>query len=323
MARKVKVKAYPRIHFTLVDLSGITHRRYGGSGFSLDVLPVEVESSFDKSNKLEIKNNIDERDENDVLTFLEKISKVLDARFAVKVLSLPPQHVGFGSKTSLLLAIGTACNALLDNPLKPYELKQLSGRGGTSGIGINTFFKGGFIVDFGQHKSIEAKFLPSSAEKVSETPPMAIRLPFPKQWHIHLVLPNGPKYRGFDEVTFFQNNTPIPGKEVLKVLAAVYHGIVPAILESDLCLLKKALTDIHATGFKQREIQGQSSEVKCLLENLNKQKNVVAGMSSMGPLIYAITQSDYNMALEIKSTPGAIYLGTCKARNAGFDISKS
>jgi beta-ribofuranosylaminobenzene 5'-phosphate synthase len=211
--------------------------------------------------------------------------------------------------------------------LTPDEIKRISGRGGASGVGVNAFFQGGLIVDVGHHESSEDSFVPSSARQGSVTPPMAIRLPFPEQWRIHLFLPNGLIYEGDGEVAFFQHNTPISAEEVFRVMAAVYHGLVPAFIDNDIRLLKRAITDVHSTGFKKRELQGQTAEVSYLLDLLNGQDLFAAGMSSMGPLIYAIAPASASDVIEritgsIQEATSAVYLGMYKGRNAGCQINE-
>ncbi len=328
MRQHVLVKAFPRIHITLIDVAGVTHRRYGGAGFAIDTLSIEAEATLNDGNKLTFQDKPDSRDETDAQMFLNRLTEKLRRKFAVHIRSLPPQHVGFGSKTVLLLAIGTACNALCGNSLKPEDLKQLSGRGGASGVGINTFYYGGFIVDLGHPKSEDVNFVPSSAGQASVTPPVGVRVLIPQQWQVHLFLPDGRRYAGGDESAFFKQNTPILEEEALRVLAAVYHGIVPAFMNSDLRLLKQAIAEVHVTGFKQRELQGQDTEVRELLKLLNKYEHIVAGMSSMGPLIYAIAPVDESIMVKkigiiIQETAHTTYLGACKGRNTGYEISEN
>jgi beta-ribofuranosylaminobenzene 5'-phosphate synthase len=287
-----------------------------------------VESRLGSVNEVVLQDKLDARDEADVRALVERITTVLHAKFAVRILALPPQHFGFGSKTALLLAIGAACNALLGSPLTPDDIKQLSRRGGTSGVGVNIFFLGGLIVELGHPESTGLSFMPSSASQPSGTPPVGVRVPFPQQWQVHLFLPNGRIYAGSDEITFFRQNTPIPGEEAFRVLAAVYHGIVPAFIDGDLRLLKQSMGDVHATGFKQRELQGQSEELRGLLEFLNKHDHVAAGMSSLGPLIYAIAPADASVKMEkivmaVQETSHAVYLGACKGRNAGHETNEN
>ena len=88
----------------------------------------------------------------------------------------------------------------------------------------------------------------------------------------------------------------MPALESLQTLGSVYHGVAPAILEGDLPALGYALRQIHAVGFKRREIAQQSDEVRTLLSQLQANRAVAAGMSSLGPLVYAITERDNQVA---------------------------
>ena len=327
MPEHVLVRAFPRIHMTLIDLAGATFRRYGGVGFALDLLPVEVEATSAPTTTLTFCCEVGRRDMADAERLMEQLAAGLRASFSVQVRSLPPQHVGFGSKTALLLAIGTACNILRGKPLTPSDLQRLSGRGGASGVGVNTFFRGGVIVDLGHPQSPDITFCPSSAKQASGVPPVSVRLLFPEKWQVYLFMPKGRRYAGGEEVAFFQNNAPIPSDDAFRVLAAVYHGIVPAFLGEDVSLLKAAVAQVHAAGFKLRELQGQSEVVTQVLELLNKQERVAAGMSSMGPLVYAITPVEEshmmkNVVVKLQEAGMAECLGVCKGRNTGHESAR-
>src|SRR5690606_15053545 len=138
-----------------------------------------------------------------------------------------PPHVGLGTKTTLLLAIAAACNRDVGSPLGRRELQAVTRRGGTSGIGVNSFFYGGFGVDCG-HPQRDAEYAPSAASVPAVAAPLAVQTDFPAEWVIHLALPSGRRLSGGDERNFFAANTPVPHSDVLQVLSAVYHGLVPA-----------------------------------------------------------------------------------------------
>jgi beta-ribofuranosylaminobenzene 5'-phosphate synthase len=150
-------------------------------------------------------------------------------------------------------------------------------------------------------------------------------LPFPEEWQVHLFLPDGQKYESGEEADFFRHNTPIPTQEAWKVLAAVYHGVLPAFLDRDLRLLRASLRDIHATGFKRRELEAQGARVNRLIELLAEHDDVAVGMSSMGPLVYGIASSEqahilHDLGKRLESMGAAAYLGAATGRNDGHEI---
>ena len=327
MITQVEVRSFPRVHVTLVDLAGVTRRRYGGAGFALDLFPVEVVARVASSNALTWDVPVAARDATDAEAVLERLSAALRKKFAIGVRRLPPQHVGFGSKTAFLLAVSAACNSLLGSPLTHSDLKKLSGRGSASGIGINTFFSGGLVIDLGHPSSPEEPFTPSSSRPPISTPPAAVQLAFPEEWQVHLFMPDGRKYESCEEVTFFACNTPIPTEEAWRVLAAVYHGLLPAFVNRDLQLLRASLKDIHATGFKRRELEGQGACVAHVIELLAEYEDVAAGLSSMGPLVYAIAPTGQAPAMatlgeRLQHMGLATYLGAAAGRNTGHETGR-
>ena len=258
MTEAIGVRTFPRIHMALVDLAGATRRRFGGVGFALQATPANVRAMRASQNRLDVLPRLLERDRSDLKRYVESISHALNMCFHIEVRSVMPQHVGLGSKTALLLAVGFGCNALARTPLSPRELALMSGRGGTSGVGINATFTGGFVVDGGHRAAVDVPYVPSSAGRPSTLPPALVRLNFPADWAIHLFLPRGRYYSAGEEVRFFEHNTPIRVKEVHEVMAAVYHGIATAVAEADLDCLRDALREVQRTGFKRREIDSQA-----------------------------------------------------------------
>ena len=324
MTETISVSTFPRIHMTLIDLAGATQRRYGGAGFSLNTMPAAVRARTALRNTIEVKPNLAERDRQDLEQYVGMLSRAVNMCFHVEVRSVMPQHVGLGSKTALLLATGLVCNAVAGYPLVRSDLVTMCGRGGASGIGIHTVFLGGFVVDGGHRMDGDSRFSPSSSIKPRSLPPLSVRLQFPPHWRIHLFLPKGRRYHGHEEVRLFQEHTPIRACEVYLVMSSVYHGIVPAIAERDLAALSIAMRAIHRTGFKRREIKAQSNVVQTLLHRLHADSTIAAGMSSLGPLVYAITSSQVVAPLRPNIvealSPDIDYLGWVHCRNSGYEL---
>ena len=318
-------RVFPRIHMTLIDLAGATHRRFGGAGFAVEALPAIVHGALAKRTELAGVAGFDARDRRDLGAHLERMASALGREFYVEVISAMPQHVGLGSKTALLMATGIVCNNLAGRPIGETQLLLRSGRGGTSGVGVNTVFVGGFVVDGGHRTKGEPRYGPSSAERATRVPPAVVRLRFPDAWRVHLFLPKGYRYFGQREARFFQQNAPIGVQEVYEVLAAVYHGVVPAIAEADLELLRIAVQDLHRTGFKRRELDGQRREVRDLVEELQNGLKLAAGMSSLGPLVYAIAPAGRELGEEARGTVlrEAEYLGRFCGRNAAYELAET
>ena len=324
----VEVTARPRLHVCLVDLGFATPRKYGGAGIFLDspALRISVAPAHPKAELDEVlPETIDRRTHRDIIEALARFRECAGfPPVRVNIKDAPRPHVGLGSKTSSIMGALVAVSELFQIPVGVSELQLLSGRGGTSGIGVNGFFGGGFVVDSGHVRpSGTTQFAPSSGRRPSEIPPVAVRLQFPPAWAIHLFLPNGPRVEGDGEVRFFIENTPVPDSEVLENVAPVYHGLVPAVATANYALLQQSLSAIRRSGFKRREIANQplSDALISQLEVLN----IACGMSSMGPLVYAVSAADGlnpELAASIAQEHEAQYLGVTRASSSGFSSKR-
>jgi beta-ribofuranosylaminobenzene 5'-phosphate synthase len=292
--RVANVTAYPRLHFGLIDLGGATYRRYGGCGISVHGLPTCVDAFASRVDDLDTEGvGLDTRGVADLRHLIRRMRTFYPFPcVTLRVRKMPPQHVGLGSKTTLLLAAVAAIDALFDLRLTRQEQQRLSGRGGASGVGIHLFYQGGFLVDAG-HPQGTGAYRPSSAVEPHGLPLLLTHCWVPSAWRFILLLPPGSRREGRSEEQFFAQNTPIPEGEVLQSLALVHHGLTPAILEDNLPVLRRSLRDLQTVGFKRREIAGVGAPVQALLSALEAElPSTPVGMSSMGPLVYVIAPHD-------------------------------
>jgi beta-ribofuranosylaminobenzene 5'-phosphate synthase len=140
------------------------------------------------------------------------------------------------------------------------------------------------------------------------------------------MLPNGTAASGEYERTFFRDNTPLPDIEVLETMSLMYHGVIPAIATRDLDCLSRALGELHKVGFKKRELAAQTDQVRAMLTSLWNFQGIPAGMSSMGPLLYAIIHRDDKASvLDLKRACAAhrvTFLDAVDAWNLGHELSQ-
>lgn len=323
----VAVRAFPRLHMALLDLGHATPRRYGGIGVTLDGPIVEVSSRSSDTTWIEAADDV--LDERALLDLHRVVSGAIAEEdlppTRILVHRMPPQHVGLGSKTALLLAALTALAEAGGKRLSEKRLIELSGRGGTSGIGVNGFFRGGFIADGGHPDDPNRPLMPSSASRPECPPPILVSLATPSNWEFHLFLPEGHRYSGGAEVKFFQTHTPINKDETHKAIALAYHGVATAFAANDLPLLRMSLAEIHQLAFSKVMLAHQTLQVSATIQRIMQLKSVAVGMSSMGPLVYAIAEREQVAPREIEKicqVTGASYLGAFTGRNYGREIAK-
>ena|SRR5579863_2812361 len=319
-----RVISYPRLHVCLFDLGNATPRRNGGAGFTLAGLPTVIEA--DQSERMEVSYSatIDRSARMAMSNAIQRLSKLRPTVVVrLRVVEISRQHIGLGSKTALVLAALKAIDLACNLGLAQHDLQMLSGRGGTSGIGINTFFAGGFVIDGGHSSRAHGGLLPSRFRRRFDIPPVIHSNIIPDNWRFHLLLPAGNYMHGAQEYEFFKNNTPIPAQETFRTIALAYHGLAPAVATNDLRLLRDILTSLHRIGFKRRELKGQTASVNIAVSRLRQRNDCAVGLSSMGPLVYAVTEADnhhFTRFVESLCRDGAVeMLGSFAGRNLGYE----
>ncbi|MHA1913496.1 MAG: beta-ribofuranosylaminobenzene 5'-phosphate synthase [Promethearchaeota archaeon] len=322
-----------RIHLSLIDENGYTGRVDGGIGLMLDRPNVIFEASNSADEfKIEAHNYYRESIEviNEIASRVFKTFNISNKNFHFKLKRYFPSHVGLGSKTQLSLAIINAIARLKDiNHLTSEQLTQIVKRGGTSGIGWRGFETGGFILDgghdFGKGREKET-FLPSSAVS-SVNPALTIsRHIIPENWRFVLVIPNVKKGAyGDEEISVFQNYAPIPKSEVNEVSHQILMKIIPGIIKNDLNCFGEGLKRIQNIGFKKIEIELQHEIVKNLLHFFEDCGLKAYGMSSFGPSVIGIVESeskaeDLLKAVQKNQKNGGGHIYICKPNNTGAKI---
>ena len=330
---KIRITTPCRIHLSLIDENGYTGRVDGGIGLMLD-RPNVIFEATNHAEEFKIEAHKYYRESIEVIN--EQASKIFKAfninnkNFHFNLRRYFPSHVGLGSKTQLSLAIAIAITKLkaIDD-ISLEDLTRLVNRGGTSGIGWRGFEKGGFIVDagheFGKGKEKET-FLPSSASKEANPALTILRYPIPEHWRFVLVIPNVKKGAfGDEEISIFQSHAPIPREEVNEVSHQILMKIVPGIIKNDLECFGEGLKRIQNIGFKKIEISLQHEIVKKTLAFFEEYGIKAFGMSSFGPSVIGIVESDdeannllKSVQLHLNGNGAHIYL--CKPNNHGAKI---
>lgn len=280
------IKTPSRIHITLIDLNAKIGRVDGGIGIALEEpcfkIKFEESESFSVIADKELEERI-KKIKNDFFDYFSKKKKIND-NLKIEVIESYPQHIGLGSGTQLALAVAKAFAELNNIKASVRELAIATKRGGTSGIGVAAFEKGGFILDAGHSKKEKPEFLPSSASKAKPAKVIA-RYDFP--WDLLIVIPKGKRIYEKREVNIFKEYCPIKLREVRKLCHVILMKTIPSLLERDMQAFGESINEIQKIGFKKIEVSLQSKEVKKILK-LCQRYSAGAGLSSFGPSIYCI-----------------------------------
>ncbi len=306
----VLVSAPARIHITLVDLNGALGRIDGGAGFALHEPRVEVR--VEQADELVVSGVHAE--------VAERAAKRVLSAFSlpgaeVEVCRAYPRHVGLGSGTQLSLAVASGICRAYGIEVGVRKLARVTGRGGTSGIGVAAFEGGGFVLDGGHSLRVKSGFLPSSASD-APPPPVLLRHPMP-EWEVAVVLPAlGERVHSRREVGVFRDFCPLPLSQVREVCHILLMKLLPALAEEDIESFGEGINLLQEVGFKGVEVMLQRREVREVLEACQR-LSYGAGLSSFGPVIYALPRSPAEFAEAVSARRDVSCVWFTRADNTG------
>jgi beta-ribofuranosylaminobenzene 5'-phosphate synthase len=285
------IAAPSRIHMNLLSMDYAGYRRNGGLGFAISGWDTQFKFFVGSANDV-----VDQRDSKLCLRELGALKDFLNVlclelnlqkRVKVVICAGPTPHSGLGVGTTTKLALAEALMLANGRDYEPLDLIRLSKRGGTSGIGINTYFTGGFILDAGVTDK-ELVFGPSASRASVEfsIPKVIIKCPMP-EWEIGVLQSPAKKIMsGVEEQEFFSKNTPIDTGDVQ---AACYHavmGVTSAILDGDYDGFSRAIRNTQILKWKSLEWAEQSSSTNDARNWLESNGVLSVGLSSFGPSLY-------------------------------------
>ena len=327
------IKSPSRLHLGLIDMNGSYGRLDGGIGLTIqDPNLCLYAETAEKGITVDFNDNFI-FDDDIKREYTQKITKAaqkvtdyydIDEGFYFRVDKAYLTHSGLGSGTQIALSTGKLITEFIGQESNGYTLGKITGRGGTSGIGVFAFDYGGFIVDGGHSKKEKDSFLPSSASNASP-PQLFGRYEFPEEWGVLLVILNSDvSVNGQKEVNIFQDYCPIDRQEVELFSHLIFVNMIPFLLEKDLPCFGNVINKVQTIGFKNIEVKLQSDNIKNLMKKLTEIGAYAVGMSSFGPTVYSFyDESNKHIVDEIKDYVGddGIVM-TTKAQNHGHVLTK-
>jgi beta-ribofuranosylaminobenzene 5'-phosphate synthase len=309
----LKITTPSRLHMTLIDMNASQGRVDGSIGLTLDKPVISI--TAEKSDIIDVTGNREhvQRMKKSAAAFLPE-----GAGIHIDIENDYPSHIGLGSGTQAALASGMAVNTLYDLGLSVNEIAEKVGRGGTSGIGVAAFEKGGFILDGGHKFSEKKAFLPSAASRLPPAP-IILRRDFP-DWPIVIAIPRQKGASMKREENIFKTECPVPLCEVEKLSHIILMQLIPALFEEDMAVFGSSINAIQELGFKKKEI-ALAPISNVLMKILREEGAYGAGMSSFGPTIYAFGEDPEklkNISLEFLGNKGQVFI--TEARNEGAKI---
>lgn len=289
----LKIVASPRLHLTLLAMHNGEYRINGGLGFAIADPSCELtfssaaDFSINDQRAIPLVGNELER----LITLLQAEQKRRDFPVAAEITinGNMRAHSGFGSGSAISLACLEALHRLNGSMPSPAELVAASGRGGTSGVGIHSYFSGGCVFDLG--RSTDNNAHAPSHQATASRPLLLDQMPMP-DWEIGICIPLSiPHKSQAEEQAFFERTCPLPAEAVYETLYHSLFGLYAAIREADRTIFCHALRAVQACAWKKAERLEYGTALIEIEQALYANGAEAVGMSSLGPSLFFLADN--------------------------------
>ncbi len=332
---KITVKAHSRLHLGFISFTENPNGyNYGGIGLSINNPKYVIETTPSDE---QVVHGCQKHRAEAILKELAELEEFPVTPVRISIKECIPAHSGFGSTTQLVLALTYSMllfkaysknpSSIL-NPVTRTELKKRAieialklGRGLISGVGLASFEKGGFIIDYG----IRGRRRIYSSVR------------FPSKWSIVVVVPYTSKERVKDSkeelnllLKLFSQRSSEGKLLECSAMSIVLRQLLPSLLARDFELFSRSIEEIdnlNAMFFKKQ----QGSDFCCLESEraayvLRNEGLRGVGQSSWGPAIYGFYQGRNRITLSRIRQKLAeygvrlVFLERVKPVNRGVDV---
>lgn len=286
---QLEIQVYPRLHVTLLAMNARGYRINGGFGFAVSAPTCTLFFCTSRSftiNDLRLipfeqsaKNRlfIALQDEKKRHGFAHAIDITIQGEMAT--------HSGFGSGTAITLACLEALHHVNNSMPPQNKLVSNSGRGGTSGIGIHTYFSGGCVLDLGRRSNGQL-LAPSHQVSKSVAPLLLGQVNMPN-WDIGICIPKSITLKTqAEEHAFFMRVCPLSTASVYKTIYHTLFGLYAAVQEGDRQTFCEALRVIQQCAWKSAERQEYGERLASIEKTIYSCGADAIGMSSLGPGLF-------------------------------------
>lgn len=288
---RLKISAHPRIHVSLIGMNDNGYRINGGLGFSISSPTLNI--VFEASDMFSItdyrSSGFTDAELHRLKDLIKRasVSKHFNVKYKAVIEDGPVcSHVGLGSNTIVYLACVEALYIINGADYSSEDIVNCSSRGGTSGVGINSYFNGGFVLDIGVPNKESCDFAPSSCYLHDHQLPLVLHQAKLPNWDLGICIPSIPHKTEVEEQAFFMEKCPIDRKSVEEILYESVYGVTASIMEHDFEVFCNSIDKLQTTRWKSLERNLYGTELKNIEERIRTSGAKCVGMSSLGPLLY-------------------------------------
>tara|TARA_B100000524_G_scaffold276391_1_gene153563 strand:- start:1608 stop:2555 length:948 start_codon:yes stop_codon:yes gene_type:complete len=282
--KKIYLNSPARIHLGFLELDPKSNRNFGSLGLAINSFPTIIEGNLFTKNII----NKEKEKFNEIISNIQSRYEIQPCK--IKINKSSPEHSGLGSGTQLALSIGIILTKLSQKKISVNQVAKILERGKRSGIGINCFKKGGFIIDSGKIKG------------KNNVPSIIFHNKWPKNWKLILIIDNNAKkIFGKRESKKFKKLNKVKSNFSSQNCKSVLMKIMPSIKEKNFADFCSGIQEIQEnTGHAFAKFQGgmySSKNVGKIFNELEKMGIKGYGQSSWGPTGFVLCEN----ALEQKS----------------------
>jgi beta-ribofuranosylaminobenzene 5'-phosphate synthase len=264
-------------------------RKNGGIGFSIEdpTAIVGVQSSGQLTIRDERLKPLGQLELNELVRDVEiiLIENELDPA-AITIAGSVQTHMGMGSGTAMRLAILEALFTLNGFSCSKSELVEQSRRGGTSGVGVASYFTGGMILDLGRPGDGLPSF-PSSQSDRRLAPATTLPMLEMPNWPLCVCVPTNVRAKTQqEEVDFFARVLPLNIEDSYRSCYEAVFGIYASVKDRDYEAFCRAIISMQTTAWKALEWNEYGDALQSLKRNLESLGVDCVGMSSLGPSLF-------------------------------------
>jgi beta-ribofuranosylaminobenzene 5'-phosphate synthase len=317
----MQIKVNSRIHTTLISLHTNGYRQNGGFGFAIEEPSLNI--CGEQSQNFEI---IDHRERGFGMDEKQRLLNVLDQtadqkkfpqKCTIEISGDVASHMGFGTGTAIRLASLELLYLINEAEYTEQEIINDSGRGGTSGIGIHTYFNGGYVFDIGRSDQ-SGNFTPSCATEKNPSSPLVLIQGTMPEWEIGLCTPKHLQSKSeAEEKAFFNQTCPIEPSESYEALYHIVYGVLGGIKEDNRATFSEAIKNIQLCRWKSAERQLYGDSIKQMEQVLYKAGATAIGMSSLGASLFFIAEDMQNVIKTAKELLPECDLSVTRPNNTG------
>lgn len=291
-SHRIIIEPAVRLHLNLVSMQEGGSRINGGIGFAVKAPSLKIIA--DKADSMSVhderEQGLSNESEKRLLSILEAAMKryEITGRASISIIGNATAHHGFGTGTAIRMACLEALLNLNNTEISPDELVALSGRGGTSGIGVYSYFDGGLVVDLGR-KNNGTPHVPSSQADGDIAKPLLLQQCTMPEWDVGICIPAHIKALSEEkEKTFFKKTCPISEVEAHKALYYAVAGVYSSVQENDKSAFEHSIREIQTCAWKRAEREEHGEPLLGLERELYKAGANAVGMSSLGPSLFLL-----------------------------------